>query len=353
MRLRLILLCALIALRSTENQAFFSTQLSIMPVLRNRGKKEKMSTSASNANAPRGIASRGGGSGTELDAGPGGIFTAFNAGGGLSSLATSAKYFFLVDAVGFAVSVVTKSHLHLDLVGTGAFVPASIACIKNHLATNPGKPVSFPLLSSAMVICAWSVRLASFLFYRATILKHDGRLTDTLSTMSGTAGFWYVSALWGVFCTLPYTLAMAPVARPPTPSKVWSMVSSAGFLISLAGLTIEIVADLEKWLWKMNNPSNTFISTGLWSVSQHPNYFGNLLIFFGIFVINLQALSTTWWRVLGGALAPVFMLCLFYAQSYSLVADAVGLAVAKYGKQYEVWMENTPMVFPDFRLYKN
>ena len=52
-------------------------------------------------------------------------------------------------------------------------------------------------------------------------LQHDSRLTETLSTLSGTFGFWFVSALWGVFCTLPFTLAMKPVTKAPVASKAW------------------------------------------------------------------------------------------------------------------------------------
>ena len=90
---------------------------------------------------------------------------------GLEPLVVSAKYFSSVCAAGFALSAATGTHLHLDLFGTGAFLPASVAALKRHLTLTQGMPISLSLVTSCMVICAWSFRLATFLFYRATILK--------------------------------------------------------------------------------------------------------------------------------------------------------------------------------------
>ena len=93
---------------------------------------------------------------------------------GLEPLLSSAKHFGSVCGAGFALSVATGTHLHLDLFGTGVFLPASVAALKKHLALNQGMPISLSLMSSCMVICAWSFRLALFLFYRATVLKVRG-----------------------------------------------------------------------------------------------------------------------------------------------------------------------------------
>ncbi|GMH79733.1 hypothetical protein TL16_g08248 [Triparma laevis f. inornata] len=173
-----------------------------------------------------------------------------------SPFLTSAKIFGITNAAGFVISLLTNSHVHLDLLGTGAFIPATLIPFLR-LAKNP-KPLPLSLMGSQFIITAWAFRLASFLFYRATVLKHDGRLTETLSTVSGTFGFWYVSALWGIFCTLPHVLAMHPASmiakNPKPPSSTWALVSSFGFMISLAGFFIETIADFQKWNFKLNNP---------------------------------------------------------------------------------------------------
>jgi hypothetical protein len=82
--------------------------------------------------------------------------------------------------VGCALSFVTGSHLHLDLLGTGAFGIAAISAMIN----SPKRAIFRFRLSSYFVIL-WSFKLASFLFIRILKNKHDARLDELLSTTSG------------------------------------------------------------------------------------------------------------------------------------------------------------------------
>ena len=79
---------------------------------------------------------------------------------------------------GFVISMLTGSHVHLDLIGTGAFALAAIP----PLVSSSVPRVQYS--SGAMAL--WGTKLASFLFYRALQTGHDMRLEDTLSTTSGT-----------------------------------------------------------------------------------------------------------------------------------------------------------------------
>ena len=90
----------------------------------------------------------------------------------------SSLIFLGTNVLGFLISCFTGSHIHLDLLGTGAFALAS-------LPTLLSSSCSRVRLSSAAVF-VWGSKLASFLFFRALKVKTDGRLEDTLSTVSGT-----------------------------------------------------------------------------------------------------------------------------------------------------------------------
>ena len=181
----------------------------------------------------------------------------------------SSSIFGAVNAVGFVISCTTGSHLHLDLLGTGAFIPATLIPLLSAMKRVPSLPAS--AIASQLTVALWAGRLASFLFYRATILKHDARLAETLGSISGCFGFWFLSFLWGVLASLPHTLSLSPIAKAksfrsqPAP---FVLLSAAGFLLSIAGIAIEVIADFQKWNFKKNNPSNHFISQGLWGVSQ-------------------------------------------------------------------------------------
>ncbi|MFD8768941.1 DUF1295 domain-containing protein, partial [Microbacterium oxydans] len=58
-----------------------------------------------------------------------------------------------------------------------------------------------------------------------------------------------------------------------------------GIVVWALGMVIEIVADAQKSAFRAD-PRNRddFIRTGLWSRSRHPNYFGEIVIWVGVFV---------------------------------------------------------------------
>ena len=75
-------------------------------------------------------------------------------------------------------------------------------------------------------------------------------------------------------------------SRFSSPTNNDVMYLTLGGLLYLFGLLIEIIADHQKTIHnKLNNKKREFISSGLWSKSRHPNYFGEFLIWTGITII--------------------------------------------------------------------
>lgn len=104
-----------------------------------------------------------------------------------------------------------------------------------------------------------------------------------------------------------------------------------------------------------------FCSAGLWSVSQHPNFFGNLLLWAGIFVMNvtslvepvkpgasLRAKAMSYRRVVLALLSPWFMWNLFVGQAGGSISNTVSLASSKYGNDpdYARYIEEVPLIVP-------
>ena len=88
-----------------------------------------------------------------------------------------------VNFVGMGISLAfPRMQYHLDLFGTGAFALASLFTIWGDFALMPLR-----IQISSLAVIIWSVKLASFLFFRACKIKADSRLEGLLSTVGGTS----------------------------------------------------------------------------------------------------------------------------------------------------------------------
>jgi len=248
-----------------------------------------------------------------------------------------------VNLLGLCISMLTDTHYHVDLLGTGAFALVAAATFGEDHRQN---------LSSAAIF-VWAVKLAVYLFYRSLQTGHDERLRGLLSSASGAFFFWTASFLWCWSASLPHTLAAGLPRDKESPPSTMQFIGLALFAV---GFTIETMADWQKWNFKQNPTNqNRFCDIGLWKFSQHPNWFGNLLVWIGILGLNLPALSTQTSSVFlrGGLIAgacasPVFLASIFYAQASGAVSPAVSLAQMKYGSDsaFQQYVETVPLILP-------
>lgn len=254
-------------------------------------------------------------------------------------LATSAIIFGAANALGFGISVATGSHYHLDLIGTGIFSGVAIALCGTAGAAQQNV--------SAACIGLWATKLAGFLFYRALLTHTDARLNEVLSTNTGAFGFWFISFAWGWIVSLPHTLA-AGVSLNMRPSFSW--LDGLGIGLFAVGFLMETIADWQKWQFK-KDPANRskFCDVGTWRVSQHPNWFGNFLLWSGICVLNMSTLAAVGpVYVLPSLLSPLFLLALFYGQACGVISNTVELANAKHGHDptYQEYLKRVPIFMP-------
>jgi steroid 5-alpha reductase family enzyme len=268
-----------------------------------------------------------------------------------------------VNALGYLLTVTTKSHLHVDLLGSSAFALAAWPSL-----SSSNERVRW----SARIVAAWSVKLAGFLFGRVLKSGHDSRLDEVLDSPYYAAGFWVFSWAWGAIASLPLTVGSTSslIGNP--------LLTRAGACVAVLGLLIETLADYQKWMFKKAQPRGTFCSAGLWSVSQHPNWFGNIVLWTGVFLMNASALIEpltaltdmkndaplnyvlAWlWRIrrLGLAfLSPCFMWYLLSGQATGrILPDAVEAYKKRYGyganAEFTEYVDTTPLIVPNlFRV---
>lgn len=99
--------------------------------------------------------------------------------------------------------------------------------------------------------------------------------------------YWLISFLGiHLFPTLIVLAAMYPlyyVLSNPTNHDVWILIGS---LVMIGGAYISFVADSQRRLHKQSSNTSS-IRSGLWKYSRHPNYFGEVLFWFGAYLTSL------------------------------------------------------------------
>lgn len=136
----------------------------------------------------------------------------------------------------------------------------------------------------------WALRLGTFLLIRVITRQKDERFDKMRHKFVTFLSFWVFQMVWVFTVSLPVTLNNSAVNDSPL-----NCVDYIGFTFWLIGFIIETVADQQKFSYTMipDQRRPPFMSSGLWSLSRHPNYFGEILLWSGIFISSCNAYRVT------------------------------------------------------------
>ena len=97
--------------------------------------------------------------------------------------------------------------------------------------------------------------------------------------------------------------------------SAFNPITIVGFVICLSATTIQLIADLQMHRFRRENVGKKrIIRSGLWKYSRHPNYLGEILMWWGVYVVMLSSLPNRW-ILFVGALVNTLM---FYFVSIPL-----------------------------------
>jgi steroid 5-alpha reductase family enzyme len=107
--------------------------------------------------------------------------------------------------------------------------------------------------------------------------------------------------LWAISISLQYGVASK------TPEMI-TWLDLCGLILWVAGFIFEAVGDWQLAAFK-SNPANKgkVMDQGLWAYTRHPNYFGECLMWWGIFLIAFSA-PNSWWTVLSPLIITAVLL---------------------------------------------
>ena len=242
---------------------------------------------------------------------------------------------FVLHWLGFIPAYLFQTEHYFDLIGSISYV-ATVA-----LAFALAPSFDTRGLVVATLVCVWAVRLGSFLFIRVKKAGQDRRFTQIKTKFFRFLLTWTLGGTW-VFITMAAGLA-AMTSQSQSPVDGFLVVGATLWVI---GFGIEVVADQQKTAFR-KDPANAekFISSGLWSISRHPNYFGEIILWIGIAVIALPVLEGWQWVTL---VSPVFVS--FLLLKVSGVPMLENNAESRWGNdpEFRQYKAKTPTLIPYF-----
>ena len=247
----------------------------------------------------------------------------------------SALLSFLVHLIIFIPSFIYKTEKFFDFTGSLAFL--SIMIFSVYLKNSIIGSIDIHSIILFIFISIWTIRLGSFLFYRIFKTGHDPRFNELKQSFLPFLMTWTLSATWVVLTLLP-----AMVILTSSISADISYFTFLGAIIWLFGFLFEVLADFQKTNFK-NNPENKgqFITKGLWGLCRHPNYFGEIILWFGIWIITFPLLSG--WQYIT-LISPFFV--------YLLLTSVSGINLVekkwKDSKEYQEYKKRVPELIPKY-----
>lgn len=175
------------------------------------------------------------------------------------------------------------------------------------LALAAGRPLSPVVILLLLAIFFWAIRLTANWAYTFHGLTHQDWRYTMLHERTGRA--YPLINFCGIhmFPTLVVYAAVLPAAYAVTEGGEGNLLSYIGVLLSLLAATLQLVADLEMQSFRKQG-SGGFIRNGLWRYSRHPNYLGEILMWWGVALTAISVLPGRYGLFLGAVVNTVMFL---------------------------------------------
>jgi len=214
----------------------------------------------------------------------------------------------------FIFSVLTNNSSMYDPYWSVAPVPIALFWLLQPGSdgfANPRHVLIFTLL------CLWAIRLTANWATQWRGLSHEDWRYQEIRKQAGSL-YWPVSLLglhlMPTILVFLGSLALWPTLSDRNTGLTW--LDGVAALVMLTAVLIEGTADLQMRRFRSKPESaEQVIPPGLWSASRHPNYFGEVLFWWGLYLFVPLAHPNFWWAIVG----PVAILLLFLGVSIPLM----------------------------------
>ena len=255
--------------------------------------------------------------------------------GGASLFLICASVGFILHWLVFVPSFIYQTEHYFDLTGSISYIAAVGVAVALH--PNMG--------TRGLVICVliaiWAARLGSFLFRRVKKDGKDRRFDQIKKKFFRYMFTWTLGGAW-VFITMAAGLAaITSIDQIPLDGAFYF-----GLIVWIFGFVMEVIADWQKSQFR-SKPENKekFINRGLWAISRHPNYFGEILLWVGITVMALPTLVG--WQFVT-LISPFFVTLLLTRVSGVNLLEKSAMERWSDDPAYHEYVASTPVLVPFF-----
>jgi len=238
----------------------------------------------------------------------------------------------------WAVAAALKTEKFYDLTGSLTYILLAGNAFKELQSPNTRQKVN-----TGMVM-VWAARLGTFLFSRVLKDGKDSRF-DVVKHRPGVFWiYWTIQGVWVFSTLLPTLIVNSKDSKKDDTVDSVTTQDRFGWAMWVTGFLIESIADYQKSQFKSDPMNNgKFINSGLWSISRHPNYFGEILMWSGIYLSSTSVLKG-WEHV--SIISPLLLTYLLTRVSGIPLLERAGLKRWGDDPEYQEYIKNTAKLVP-------
>lgn len=188
-----------------------------------------------------------------------------------------------------------------------------------------------------VLVFLWGLRLSLHIYLRNKNKKEDFRYKAWREQWGNTfylRSFLQVFLLQGILLWVIISPVIHAAYSKDGPLNLFTWI---GIGIWFIGFYFQTVGDFQLTVFIKHKKENEFLQTGLWKYTRHPNYFGEILMWWGIFIITIPLKNSFYFII--SPLTISFLL---------IFVSGIPLMKKRYegNKEYEVYKKKTSVLLP-------
>lgn len=198
--------------------------------------------------------------------------------------------------------------------------------------------VSLPQIVVSVLIIIWGARLSAYIFIRNHNKPEDFRYREMRENWGKTAWIQSYLKVFMLQGAIMWLMSLPLLYLSTSEANSIGFFSAIFALIAVAGIGYEAIADYQLYQFKSNPDNKGLIFTlGVWKYSRHPNYFGEIIFWWGLCLFVLAQTHS----LISLVSAAIITLLLFYVSGVPLLENK-----RKDDDVYMEYVKRTNCIFP-------